>query len=207
MTKKPAENLQNNAQSTESQAQQDVNVELMLKFQAGDADAFNKLVDSNVNTVHAMVYRFLGDLSHAEDITQEVFMRVYKNADRYQPTAKFSTWIYRIVANLCFNVMRANKKKRTLSLNANDDAQNRIDLPDHKSASPDSGLEQTELQIAVKKALNELPDNQKLAIILNKYENKSYDEIATIMSLSPQAVKSLLSRARNNLKDKLEKRL
>ena len=206
MPQKPANNPQNTS-DTDSLNQQDVNVELMLKFQAGDADAFNKLVDNNINTVHALVYRFLGNLSHAEDITQEVFMRVYKNADRYQPTAKFSTWIYRIVANLCFNVMRSNKKKRALSLNASEDAQNRIDLPDQKSPAPEAGLAKTELQLAVKKALNELPDNQKLAIILNKYENKSYDEIAKIMSISQQAVKSLLSRARNNLKDKLEKRL
>lgn len=187
--------------------QQDENVQLMLKFQAGDTSAFDELVKRNVNTVHALVFRFLSDPSQTEDITQEVFMRVFRNAANYKPTAKFSTWLYRIVANLCFNVMRASKKNRHLSLDPAGSEDSRIDVPDQVNLTPDEEMSRQELRLQVKQAVDNLPENQRVAIILNKYENKSYEEIAQVLSTTTMAVKSLLSRARANLKDSLGRSL
>ncbi len=175
----------------------------MLQFQAGDRQAFEQLVQQNVSTVHALVYRFLREPSQVEDITQEVFLRIFRSAPKYQPTAKFSTWLYRIVANLCFNVMRSRKKKRAVSLDSFGDEDNRQLLPDPKIPAPSQRLAKEELRDKVAAAIAELPKNQQAAIILNKYEGKNYEEIADVLDTTTMAVKSLLSRARQNLQGRL----
>jgi RNA polymerase sigma-70 factor (ECF subfamily) len=175
----------------------------MLKFKEGDESAFEELVERNIGKVHGLVYRFLGEASAIEDITQDVFLRVYRNAGRYEPTAKFSTWLYRIVANLCFNVIRSRKKKRRISLETIGDDEKRMDLPDNRQAPPEKQLDSSVLARKVNDALESLPENQRLAIILNKYEDKNYKEIAGILDISTLAVKSLLSRARQNLRQML----
>lgn len=183
----------------------DPNVDLMLRFQNGEEDAFRQLVENNINTVHALIYRFLREASMLDDITQDVFLRIYRNAHRYEPTAKFSTWLYRIVANLCFNVMRSRKKRRQISLDAMGDEESRHDLPEVHHTSVDQQLETEEMKQHLAEALSELPDNQRIAILLNKYEGKSYEEIAAILQTSTMAVKSLLSRARTNLRERLKR--
>lgn len=179
----------------------------MLRFRRGEQDAFTELVDRNIGTVHALVYRFLREPSMVDDITQEVFLRVVRNAHRYRPTAKFSTWLYRITANLCFNVMRSRKKHRTLSLEPHLEGQSRRELPDQASPRPHDRLAGEELQRHVAEAVRSLPDNQRIAILLNKYEDKSYQEIAEVLGTTTMAVKSLLSRARANLAERLEKHI
>jgi RNA polymerase sigma-70 factor (ECF subfamily) len=187
----------------------DPDVELMLRFQEGDEEAFEQLVKRNVNTVHALVYRFLREPSQLDDITQEVFLRIYRNAHRYEPTAKFSTWLYRIVANICFNVMRKRKRSRTISLDnaGSPDESITQTLEDETQPAPDEDMRQDDLRRQVAAAVAELPENQRVAIVLNKYENKSYDEIAAIMDTTTMAVKSLLSRARSTLREKLTRQL
>jgi RNA polymerase sigma-70 factor (ECF subfamily) len=175
----------------------------MLAFQAGDADAFDKLVERNVRTVHALVYRFLREASMIDDITQEVFLRVYRYAPRYKPTAKFSTWLYRITANLCFNVMRSRKKRRAASLDAMGDDDSRRDVPDTHQPRPGADLEAEDRRRLVNAAVERLPESQRLAIVLNKFHDLSYDDIAEVMETTTMAVKSLLSRARANLRDDL----
>ncbi len=178
----------------------------MLRFRGGDESCFEKLVERNVHKVHALVYRFLRDSSQVEDLTQEVFLRIYRTAPRYKPTAKFSTWLYRIVANLSFNVLRSRKRAHTVPLEvvSNEDGETfSWDLTDEKYETPHAGLDTRELGEQIARAVEDLPENQKIAIVLNKYENKSYEEISEVLGISTMAVKSLLSRARGNLREAL----
>ena len=187
-------------------AREDEDVKLMLRFQAGEAEAFDLLVQRNAPKVHTLIYRFLGDPSMVEDLTQEVFLRVYRTSQRYQPTAKFSTWLYRIAANLSFNVLRAKRRGQPVQLEiaySEDGEPFYRDVPDVRDERPGERLDAEELKGKVGEAIEQLPENQKVAIILNKYEHKSYEEIAQILNCSTMAVKSLLSRARSNLRTSL----
>ena len=180
----------------------------MLRVKEGDDSAFAELVRNNTHKVHALVYRFLGGSDQAEDVTQEVFLRIYRTAPKYAPSAKFSTWMYRIVANLCFNVMRYHQRRPVSHLGASDerDAFGR-DMPDPAPESPADPMHREELRDRIAEAVAQLPDNQRLAIILNQYENKGYEEISRVLDCSTMAVKSLLSRARENLRQRLRKDL
>lgn len=180
----------------------------MLRFRKGEVEAFDELVRRNTHKVHALIYRFLGDPSVVEDLTQEAFLRVFRTAPRYKPTAKFSTWLYRIVANLCFNVLRSRKKGTPIQLEAmgpDESESYSRDVPDERHEPPGSGLDHEELSRKIAEAIDALPENQKIAIILNKFESKSYEEISQILDCSTMAVKSLLSRARANLRDTLSR--
>ena len=184
-------------------AREDDDVKLMLRFQQGDEAAFQELVQRNAPKVNTLIYRFLGDPAQVEDLTQEVFLRVYRTAQRYQPTAKFSTWLYRIAANLSFNVLRAKRRGQPVQLEvaySEDGEPFYRDVPDGRHVPPHEHLDAEELRGKVGHAIDQLPENQKVAIILNKYELKSYEEIAAILNCSTMAVKSLLSRARGNLR-------
>lgn len=187
-------------------ASEDEDVGLMLRFRHGDLAAFDSLVQRNTGKIHALIYRFLGDSQQAEDLTQEVFMRVYRTAHRYEPTAKFSTWLYRIVANLSFNVLRSRRKDHARQIDTTDDEDELAfyrDVPDESAVLPHHRMHDAELRERIAQAVNDLPENQKVAIVLNKYEHKSYEEIAEILDCSTMAVKSLLSRARENLRKSL----
>ena len=177
----------------------------MLRFQGGQHEAFEDLVRRNTAKVHGLVYRFLGSPEHVEDLTQEVFLRIYRTARRYQPTAKFSTWLYRITANLAFNVLRSRRKRHTtqLEIGGEDTDSFYRDVPDDRHPAPHEGMDNDEMRERIAQAVNALPDNQKIAIILNKYEQKSYEDIADVLDCSTMAVKSLLSRARANLRQSL----
>ncbi len=182
----------------------------MLAFQKGDERAFAELVRRNQSTVFAVVYRFMGDAADVEDLAQEVFLRVYRTGPRYKPTAKFSTWLYRITANLCLNAIRSRGKLRFSQLEVRDESDSDAfyrEVEDTTGPAPHAALAASELQDRLRIALESLPDSQRTAIILNKYEQLSYDEIAAILDLSVMAVKSLLSRARANLRRELERYL
>ncbi|MFP4105852.1 MAG: RNA polymerase sigma factor [Phycisphaerae bacterium] len=180
----------------------------MLRFQDGDDSAFEELVRKNTDKVHALIYRFLGRPGQVEDLTQEVFLRIYKTRDRYKPTAKFSTWLYRIAANLSFNVLRSRARKHPVTLemaSPDDDDSYYRDVEDEQIETPYNRMDENELSEKIAQAIDHLPENQRVAIVLNKYENKSYEEISKILQCSTMAVKSLLSRARANLRTSLRK--
>ena len=182
----------------------------MLRFQAGDANAFDELVRRNTTRTHAIISRFIHDPHQVEDLTQEVFLRVYRTAKRYRPQAKFSTWLYRIAANLSFNAIRARHTAPTVPLEGRTAGQDETfsrEIPDRRTESVDAPLRDHELRGEIARAVNALPRNQKIAIILNKYEGSSYREIAKVLNCSPIAVKSLLSRARRSLQDTLSRYL
>ena len=148
----------------------------MLDFKAGDSTAFETLLNKNLNRVHAIIYRFMGKDSNAEDITQEVFLRVFRAAPNYTPTAKFSTWLYRIIANTCFNINRYRKNRPQVSLEGMTEDQTRPEIHDRDQDAPHKALEQADLERIIGDALKTLPENQRIAVILSKYEGKDYAE-------------------------------
>ena len=175
----------------------------MLRFKGGDFSAFEKIVHRNTQKVHSLIYRFMGPGGHVDDISQEVFLRVFRAADKYQPLAKFSTWLYRIVAHLSFNALKSRKRKRLVSLESTSTEDGETfswDIEDNRFTQPHVDLDAEELGRKVAEAVSQLPDNQRIAIVLNKYENKNYEDIAQVLNISTMAVKSLLSRARGNLR-------
>jgi len=185
---------------------EDEDVRTMLAFQKGDAQAFRKLVEHNETKVYAMVYRLVGDHAQAEDLTQEVFLRVFRTAARYKPMAKFSTWLYRIAANVALNAIRARRKRKVAGLEMTESEDGTTwhrEVPDTRGSPPHARLDVEELHEKLQSAIAALPENQRIAITLNKYEHMSYQEIADILGCSTMAVKSLLARARCNLRDAL----
>ena len=183
----------------------------MVRVRAGDRAAFTELVECHQQRVVGTVARMLGpDAADAEDIGQQVFLRVWKSADRYEPTAKFTTWLYTITRNLVFNEMRRRKHRPTTSLDAapGQDAgghghDHAARLEDFHAPAPDADLLQAELQQAVADAIAGLPEQQRLAMVLRRYEDLPYEEIARVLGLTVPAVKSLLFRARVLLREKL----
>ncbi len=183
----------------------DYDVALMLRFQRGDDLAFQELVERNHARVIGLIYRFISNAADAEDLAQEVFLRIYRARRTYRPTAKFSTWMFRITANVSLNALRSRSvRKDDVSIDqVTDFGDGPRAMPDPEAAPPDHDLYRTELQEKVREALAELPEKQRLAVVLNKYEGMSYADIAETLGCSTMAVKSLLARARENLRDRL----
>ncbi len=178
----------------------------MLAFQDGREEAFAELVRRNQSKVYAMLFRLIPDHAQVEDLSQEVFLRVFRTARRYRPMAKFSTWLYRIAANVALNAIRSQRKMKFSPLelpDSEDESSWHRDVPDTRLKPPHSDLDAEELQEKLAEAIASLPANQRLAIILNKYEHMSYEDISEVLDCSTMAVKSLLSRARCNLRDAL----
>lgn len=197
------------AQATLTADEQDII--WMMRVRTGDRHAFGELVECHQQRVVGTVTRMLGENSaDAEDIGQQVFLRVWKSAARYEPTAKFTTWLYTITRNLVFNELRRRKHRPVTSLDAeawdgvftggSDPAAH---LEDPQAPAPDATLLHAELQQAVSAAIAHLPENQRLAVVLRRYEELSYEEIAGVLGLSVPAVKSLLFRARVVLRERL----
>ncbi|MFW6154744.1 MAG: RNA polymerase sigma factor [Planctomycetota bacterium] len=184
----------------------DEDVQLMLAFQDGDESAFATLIERNQARVHAVVYRFLSGNGDVEDIVQEVFVRVFRSAQRYRATARFSTWLYRITANLCLNALRKRSKNKTLRFvpaSEADEAFTGADVPDEKAPAPEAALREAELAERIRQAIERLPDKQRMAMVLLRYEHMDYQQIAEVLGCTTMAVKSLLSRARATLRDAL----
>jgi len=180
--------------------------ELMAEVAKGDTSVFREIVERYKNQVMSTVYRFTGDYCQAEDLTQEVFVRVFKSAKRYEPKAKFKTWLFRIVVNLCLNYRRDRARKCTQPFDAplsGRDGEVVRDVRGPNGDIPEVALEKMELKRMVREAIDDLPENQRLAIILQRFEEMPYREISEALDISLSAVESLLFRARQNLKRKL----
>ena len=184
----------------------DPDAKLMLEFAKGNTSAFEQILKKHKGLVINIAYRFIQNRAEAEDIAQEVFLRVYDSAKRYNPKAKFTTWIYKITTNICLNRLRAKKYLQTISLDKPISAAGSEIIPEIPNPSyvhPSVNEEKKELNKLVKEAISSLPINQRMAVILQKYEGLSYMEISEIMRCSTSAVDSLLQRAKQNLKRKL----
>ena len=174
---------------------------LLQRTRDGDVSAFERLVAHYQKAVLNTAYRYLGDRAAAEEVCQEVFVRVYQARDRYQPTARFSTWLYRIVMNLCANTADRQSRRRAESLD--DERSPRRTLSDPNADPPDAALDREEMKQRVLDAIGALPDAQRAAIVLARYEEMSLAEIAAVLETTADAVKSLLFRARENLRQRL----
>ena len=187
--------------------ERDPDAELMLRVKKGDAQAFEELVDKYKQPILNFIYRTLRDSSDAEDIAQNVFLQVFKSADRYRVEAKFSTWLYTIARNLCLNEIRRRSRHPAESLDAaeqpEDDFASR-QFEDSKNTSAPDLLLRDELTRKVEEALESLPENQRTAILLFKEKEMSYEEISKILDCSLSATKSLIHRGRETLKQKLK---
>jgi RNA polymerase sigma-70 factor (ECF subfamily) len=181
-------------------------VALMSLVRDGDTRAFEELVTLHQGAVIGTVTKMLGDATEAHDIAQQVFIRVWKSAPRYEPKAKFTTWLFTITRNLVFNESRRRGRRQLVSTDEREDNFH-LQLADEGTRQPCDELEQKELMRAIDDAIQSLPEKQRLAVILRRYEGLPYDEIAKVLKTSVSSVKSLLFRARAQLKVQLAKQL
>jgi RNA polymerase sigma-70 factor (ECF subfamily) len=182
------------------------NEELMVRIAEGDEYAFQILVERHQASLLNLIYRFIGDRTKSQDVAQEVFLRVWQGVRDYSPKAKFTTWLYRIAANLCLNELKAPRRKKWLQLiqvDTDEQKGGENDLSD-SSPSPEDLLLSRERSREIANALQSLPENQRMALILKRYDDLSYEEIARILNCSVAAVESLLVRAKKNLQEKLK---
>ncbi len=199
----------------ERRLENDLDVKLMLKVKQGDALAFEELMLRNQNRVHSLLQNMVGNWQLAEDLTQEVFLRIYRARDTYEPNAPFSTWLYRIVHNVALNAIRSKQRHPELlfsGANRKNDGQTAQSgefliedtILARSGLLPTRQLAQKELQQVVRQAIDLLGERQRMALLLHRFEQMSYQQIAEVMDLSEKAVKSLLCRARLNLREILK---
>jgi RNA polymerase sigma-70 factor (ECF subfamily) len=177
-------------------------VRLMESVARGDTVAFEKLIERHQALVVGTVARMLGSNSDVEDLAQQVFLRVWRSAGRYVPRAKFTTWLLKITRNLVFNEMRRTKRQAHVPIQGEPQGDD-LPIKDESAQSPAESLLEHELQRAIEEAIIELPETQRLALVLRRYEGRSYEEIGEILDLSVPAVKSVLFRARTELRARL----
>lgn len=175
--------------------------EVMMEYQKGNLAAMGELVQRYKNPVFSFAYRFLGDREEAREIAQEVFLRLHIHKTSYRPTGKFSTWIFSIAHNLCVSVVRRRRRFVLWPRKSKDD-DGYVDVAD-SNPSPDTRAEENDVQQTIKRCINELPFLQKEALVLREYQSMSYEDIAVTMKQPVNTVKSLIHRARINLKEKL----
>ena len=181
-------------------------VRLMRLVAGGDTSAFEKVIERHQALVAGTAARMLGSNSDVEDIAQQVFIRVWRSARRYVPRAKFTTWLLKITRNLVFNELRRAKRRAQVPLQS-DPGVEEIPLKDETNSAPDASLLENELRQAIEEAIMQLPESQRMALVLRRYEQLSYEEIAGVLDLSVPAVKSVLFRARTELRSRLSKYL
>jgi RNA polymerase sigma-70 factor (ECF subfamily) len=177
-------------------------VALMGRIGAGDHAAFRTLVERHQDAVVGTVAKMLGNSADAEDIAQQVFLRIWRHAKNYRPDAKFTTYLFTIARNLVFNESRRRSRRKEISTEEREETSHlEVEASPHRQ--PDAELLQAELQRAVDAAIAALPEAQRMAVVLRRYEQMPYEEIAEVLKLSLPAVKSLLFRARAALRESL----
>lgn len=179
----------------------------MLRWQRGDEDAFREIVDLYSGRVFALLTRFLGRRHPGrEDMVQNVFLRVVGARDRYEPTARFSTWLYSIVWRMCVNETerRAGRQPLSFEAMATGEGGESFDPEAEDAELPEDGLERADVVRAVREAIAELPETQRIAVVLARYHDMPYAEIADVVGSSEKAIKSLIHRARATLRERLQ---
>ena len=184
--------------------QDDPDVQRMLRFQQGDMDAFQELFQKFSPAVVNFAAKFLGVRARAEEIAQDVFIQVYRWQGRYEPKAKFSTWLFKIAHNHCLNEVRKGEYKVYLEpfdLPADREGDERErNLPAREAERGEELLAAKEAGDRIQKILHRIPDNQRTAILLSRLEGMSYQEVADVIGCTEKAVKSLVFRATKNLR-------
>jgi RNA polymerase sigma-70 factor, ECF subfamily len=201
--------------TSEMQAQQGVpqaydgtgDAEVMLRVKAGDDSAFAYLVQKYRRPMVSFMYRMAHNAAAAEDLAQEVFLRVYRSRQNYEPSAKFSTWLYRIATNLAVNYVRDTRHERPENMVS-------VDEPDQETGltmdvrdsclTAEEAILRRERMAAIRQRVQALPERQRMAVIMHKYQQMDYRQIAQVLKLSESATKSLLFRAYETLRVQLK---
>jgi RNA polymerase sigma-70 factor, ECF subfamily len=180
-------------------------LEIIKKLKIGNDEAFRIVVDKYQKMVLNCSYKFLRNRESAEDLTQEVFLEVFESINSFRAESKLSTWIYRITVTKSLNDLKSMKRKKRfatlLHLFGEDEVEKQIAAPGNMS--PDKNLENQDRARVLNLALEKLPENQRIAFTLSKYNEMSYEEISGILNTSISSVESLIHRAKTNLKKKL----
>src|SRR3990172_2592464 len=179
---------------------EDPDVALMLRAAAGNQDAFEQLVVKYQRPVMNAAYRYTGNAAAAEELAQEVFIRVFRAAKNYRPEARFSTWLFTIVRNVCSNY-RAREGKQDLAESIEAQSESIVLVSRHQD--PQESVIRKEAEEKVQQAILTLPDSLRLPLVLHHFSNRSYEEIAAILDLSLSAVKVRIHRAKLALLEKL----
>lgn len=179
--------------------------EFITKIVAGDHSAFKELFDTYKIEIFNVCFRMLGNQQEAEDLTQDVFFQVYKSIKQFRSESKLSFWLYRIAINFCLNHQKKKKRAQWFSLDVlfESSPENTKDTPVSPNNRPDVLLEKSEKERMVQQAINSLPKQQRVAVILHRYQGLSYQEIAEVMACSVSSVESRLHRAKVSLAKKL----
>ncbi len=179
--------------------------EIIKKLQQGNEQAFKELVDKYRHLVINTCYGMLHDIDDAEDVAQDVFVEVFRSVQNFRGGSKISTWLYRIAVNRSLNFMRDNKKRKKTQSLADTEKSKKINPEDLVSGDNDAShdIENEQRADILHRAIGSLPEKQKIAFTLNKYEDLPYKEISEIMDLSIPSIESLLHRAKKNLQKKL----
>ena len=181
--------------------------EVMLRVKTGDDDAFNFLIDKFRRPLISFMYRMTHNSATAEELAQEVFLRMYRSRASYTANAKLTTWMYRIATNLAVNHARDTKHERpenVVSIDESDeDTGLSVDVPD-TSLNVEQNMLRRERLAAIRQHVQDLPERQRTAVLMHKYQNMDYKQIAEVLNLSESATKSLLFRAYETLREKLK---
>ncbi len=181
--------------------------QVMLRVKAGDQSAFEYLVQKYRRPMLSFMYRMAHNAAVAEDLAQEVFLRVYRSRESYEASAKFTTWLYRIASNLAVNHARDTRHQRpetTVSLDEPDQETGlTMDVPD-SSLTAEEAIVRRERLAAIRQRVQALPERQRIAVIMHKYQQMDYRQIAEVLKLSESAIKSLLFRAYETLRVQLK---
>lgn len=183
-----------------------IDVALMKRVATGDEDAFRELVERHQSAVIGTVAKMLNDVIEAEDIAQQVFLRIWKHASRWRPEAKFTTYLFTITRNLVYNESRRRSRRKEISGDERQQDRGLEPAADSRS-EPDSEVIKAEMHQEINQVIATLPEAQRTAVILYSYESLPYEEIAKVLKTSVSSVKSLLFRARNTLREKLSHHL
>ncbi|HEY7315662.1 MAG TPA: sigma-70 family RNA polymerase sigma factor [Gemmataceae bacterium] len=185
-------------------ALRDPDIRLMLRVRDDQPGAFEELVELYQHRLVAIMNHLVGNAAEAEDLAQEAFLRVYRARKKYRPRSKFSTWLFTIANNLALNALRARQRKPVVPLPTQDSGplgpRPAEQIVRDRGSGPMQRMQRQELADIVRQALEGLNERQRMAVVLNKFEDMNYAEIAEVMGLTTKAVKSLLSRARTNLR-------
>src|SRR6266581_916245 len=181
--------------------------EVMLRVKAGDDAAFDYLLQKYRRPMQNFMYRMARNPAVAEELAQEVFLRIYRSREKYEASAKFTTWLYRIATNLAANHARDTRHERpenTVSIDEPDEESGRtLDVPD-RTPSAEENLVRRERLAAIRQRVQALPERQRMAVVMHKYQQMDYRQIAEILKLSESAIKSLLFRAYETLREQLK---
>src|ERR1700733_3377104 len=182
----------------------DLDAQLMLRVRDGDEECFRVLLEKYRNPVMRFVYRMVQDRAISEELAQEVFLRVYRSRATYEPTARFTTWLFRIATHLAINWLRDGRNERGQQrLDDDGDGDMAVrEVADRRPTVEQRMVDQTRLQ-EVRDAIAVLPEKQRAAVLMHKYEEMEYAQIAQILECSESAVKSLLFRAYESLRARL----